>query len=172
MRRVRASLARMAAMAALVASPAFAQTIDFSSKPTEACLAAASGQAASRSCAGRAAKACVTAIRGAGEVEAASCANAEAGWWHGRMQDAYDAMMRKAVLADVEFAAALAQGGSRMTDDLAAMQAAWQDWSEKRCFFEAMRRRGKPDRSVAASTCILHVTAEQALLLEEASTGH
>ncbi|MEH6772486.1 MAG: lysozyme inhibitor LprI family protein [Cereibacter changlensis] len=152
-----------------LSAPAAAQTIAFSAQPTEECLAAASTPEARRACPGKAAAACVKAIRGAAEVERASCANAETEWWRARMDAAYARMMRQAELSDVEFAKELASGAPRMTDDLALMQAAWQDWSEKRCFFEAMRRRGKPDRSVAASLCTLQVTAEQSLLLEAAS---
>lgn len=150
----------------LLAAPVVAQTIVFSPEPTESCLAAAADPAAARGCAGRAAEACVKAIRGAAEVEAASCANAETEWWRDRMAEGYDRVMQRARLSDVEFAQALASGAPRMTDDLAAMQAAWRDWSEKRCFFEAMRRRGKPDRSVVASMCQLRATAEQTLFLE------
>lgn len=148
-----------------LAVPAAAQQIAFSPEATESCLAAQDG-ASGAGCVGKSAAVCIAAMRGASDEDAAMCLNAETEWWRQRMRAAYARVEKKAALLDVEFAQSIAQGGARMTDDLAAMQSAWTDWSEKRCFFAAIEHRGKPDRTRVASDCMLHQTGDQALLLE------
>ncbi|MCE6951336.1 DUF1311 domain-containing protein [Cereibacter sphaeroides] len=162
---------RIALTLLMLASPAglAAQPIPFYPEKTEECLDDRAAPGGAAACIGLAADLCRRETRGATEVEEAACMAAEANWWRDRMSKAYDAAMKEAALRDVEFAKSISQGGSRMTDDLELMQAAWKDWSEKRCFFEAMRRRGKPDRMVVASECLMRRTAEQALLLEAAA---
>ncbi|MGP3698108.1 lysozyme inhibitor LprI family protein [Rhodobacter sp. NSM] len=144
-----------------------AQPIPFHSETTEDCLSGKKSAGQRGTCIGLAADQCHRETRGATEVEVAACMAAEANWWRDRMTAAYAAAMKEAKLRDVEFAKSISQGGPRMTEDLSNMQDAWKDWSEKRCFFEAVRRRGKPDRMVVASECLMRRTAEQALLLEE-----
>ncbi|MCB6178558.1 DUF1311 domain-containing protein [Rhodobacter sp. Har01] len=143
----------------------FAQTIP-SPEPTAACVAAATTDADRKACVGRAADACLAAVNGATEVDAAICVNAETGWWTDRLNAANAAMAAQAEALDRQHAAQIAKGGPKMVDDFALYQAAWKDWSEKRCIFEAMLRFGKPDRMVAASTCMMHLIADQALFLE------
>ncbi|SNX70266.1 uncharacterized protein DUF1311 [Cereibacter ovatus] len=162
-------VARIALSLLLIAAPlaAVAQPIPFDPAKTEACLAAKKTPAERSACIGVAAAQCLRDTPGATEVEEATCLATETNWWRDRMAPAYDRAMKEAALRDVEFAKSISQGGSRMTDDLELMQAAWKDWSEKRCFFEAMRRRGKADRMVVAADCMMRRTAEQALLLED-----
>ena len=148
---------------------AVAQEIPFSADATETCLAGQRDPEGRAACIGRSAAACHQKMTDRTEEDAAACLNAETEWWRGRMQAAYERVETRAALLDVEFATAISQGGARMTDDLAAMQAAWKDWSEKRCFFAAVEHRGKPDRTEVASDCVLHATADQALLLETAA---
>lgn len=135
-------------------------------EPTATCVVAAKTGADRAACVGRAADACLAAVKGATEVDAAVCLNTEAEWWAAQMEPAYAAAQERAVKLDRIFAKAIKQGAPRMTDDLALMQTAWKDWSEKRCILEAMRSRGKLDRTVKASTCMLRVTADQVLLLQ------
>lgn len=163
--RIILTLLMLAVPAAVTAQP-----VPFHPEKIEDCLAGKKTADERTACIGLAADLCRRETKGATEVDVASCMATEANWWRDRMSRAYDAAMKEAALRDVEFAMSISQGGSRMTDDLELMQAAWKDWSEKRCFFEAMRRRGKPDRMVVASECLMRRTAEEALLLE-ASAG-
>ncbi len=164
--RLRLLLMLLPLCAPLAAS---AQPIPFHPDRTLDCLSDKKTATEGAACIGLAADLCRRETRGATEVEEAACVAAEANWWRDRMTAAYEAAQKEAKLRDVEFAKAISQGAPRMTDDLAAMQQAWTDWSEKRCFFEAARRRGKPDRMVVASDCLMRRTAEEALLLEEAA---
>ncbi|MDT8854727.1 lysozyme inhibitor LprI family protein [Paracoccaceae bacterium Fryx2] len=140
-----------------------------SPEPTAACVAAATTEAGREACIGLAAAACLGAVKGAAEVDAAICLNAETVWWADRLRAARTAMTAKAEALDEAHAAQIAKGAAKMADDFANFQTAWSVWSEQRCTFEAMLHFGKPDRMVAASTCLLQVTAEQALLLEAAA---
>ena len=163
-------LSRPLALLLLLLPPAAAaQPIPFQPERTEACLADAGAEGARPGCIGLAADLCRRETPHATEVEAAACLAAETNWWRDRMTAALAGAEKQAALRDVEFARAISQGAPRMTEDLQVMQAAWKDWSEKRCFFEADRYRGRPDRMVHAADCIMRRTAEQALLLEEAS---
>ena len=165
--RIRAILLTVL-LAAPLAGPAPAQGIDFSPAPTETCLAGKSGPARA-ACIGKAAAACLVGVRSATEIDQAVCLNLETEWWLARMDTAYAEADRKAALLDIQFAHTIARGAPRMTGDLAAMHAAWKDWSEKRCFFAALTRRGKEDRTVVASDCMLTQTATEVLLLEDAA---
>jgi uncharacterized protein YecT (DUF1311 family) len=153
----------------LLAGPLAAQQVPFSPEATETCLAESTAADLSL-CVGKSADACAKAIPGATEIDRAICLNAETGWWRERMDTAYALVDERAAFLDMEFAQAISQGGAKMTVDLAEMQAAWKDWSEKRCFFAAIERRGRPDRGEVASACMLHQTAEQALLLDAIQT--
>ncbi|ULB11641.1 lysozyme inhibitor LprI family protein [Cereibacter azotoformans] len=166
---LRPSMPRLALILMMLAAPASltAQPIPFHPEKIEDCLSGKKAGPQREACIGLAADLCRRETKGATEVEAAACMAAEANWWRDRMGNAYEAAMKEAALRDVEFAKSISQGAPRMTEDLEKMQEAWKDWSEKRCFFEAMRRRGKPDRMVVASECLMRRTAEEALLLED-----
>ncbi len=157
-------------LALLAASSASAKGIGFSPEATESCLAKAEGSAARAACIGKSAEACYAAVRNRSEVDEATCLNSETEWWRDRMDAAYAAAEKRAAMSDIEFAQAIAQGSPKMVDDLALMHAAWKDWSEKRCFYAADGRRGKDDRSVVASRCMMQQTATQTLLLEDAAS--
>lgn len=151
------------------AQTGFAQTMPLPD-PTAACVAAAVTEAEQRACIGRAADACIASTKGATEVDAAICLNAETGWWTNRLNAANSAMAERAVALDLKHAPQIAKGAPKMVDDFTMYQTAWKDWSEKRCIFVAMLRFGKPDRMVAASTCMLHLVAEQTIFLEAAAS--
>lgn len=159
----------LALLIALALPGTAAAQILFSPEPVAACMEKARTAGDRAACIGRAAEACRAATRGATEVDAATCLNGETEWWQLRLEEAHARMKTRAALLDVEHARSISQGAPKLTDDLALFQAAWKDWSERRCFFEAMLLRGRPDRMVKASDCMLRVTAEQALLLDEAA---
>lgn len=133
---------------------------------TETCLAEAGSDAARRACVGESARACRKALRKPDPVDAALCLNAETGWWRKRLAEAEERMAAKAVRLDALHGKSIAEGAPRLTDDLEALRAAWREFAEKRCAFEAMLKRGTPERMIVASECILQQTAEQTLLLE------
>jgi hypothetical protein len=133
------------------------------------CVETAATDADRAACIGRGAEACLAAVANPQEMDAAICLNAETAWWQGRLRSALERMQARAAERDAPFAAEIAKGAPRMTDDLANLQAAWKAWSEQHCIFETMFHRGKPDRTRFGATCLLRVTAEQALYLEAAA---
>lgn len=144
---------------------ATAQAVRYENDATPACMAAVMGAKARTACVGASSSACRAAIREPSITDVAACMSAEADWWNARLQTELAAMREKAAALD----AAFGEGSTQMVDDLEAMQAAWSDWLEKRCFFEASLRRGTPYRMTAAADCRLDLVAAQALLLESAS---
>ncbi len=159
------SLALALALVLLPALPAPAQSPP-SMAPTADCVAAAPTEAGRLACIGRSAEACRLAAGGDDPVDGAICLNAETGWWRKRLSAALLAMQTRAEALDAQQAAAIARGEPRLTDDLQAYQQAWKGFAEQRCAFEAMLLRGSPKRMLAAATCLLRTTAEQALFLE------
>jgi uncharacterized protein YecT (DUF1311 family) len=133
---------------------------------TATCVAAARTDADRQACIGLAAQACIAAIPKADDTDAAACLNTEAAWWQTRMREAYARMQAKSEKLDRRFAAQMGSVSPTLTEDLAKTQEAWQAWTDQRCFFEAMQRRGKLDRPRVASACQLHRIAEQALYLD------
>ncbi|MGF1658626.1 MAG: lysozyme inhibitor LprI family protein [Rubrimonas sp.] len=164
--RRRHLLPALLVLASLNAAAAAADPARKPAPATEACLAEAGSDEARRACIGESARACRAALRKPDPVDAALCLNTETGWWRKRLAEAEERMAAKAARLDALHGKAIAEGAPRLTDDLAALREAWKEWAEKRCAFEAMLKRGAPERMIVASECILQLTADQTLLLD------
>ena len=151
--------------------PAAAQdAVRFDIAPTTECIAQARRSAERMLCVGEAARACHQRVQGATTLDVSLCMAEETKYWTARMTDALGAMHDKAEESDRAFAETdLAEKVPfKLTEDLAAMQTAWEAWRETRCAFEAMLRRGTPYAATAAANCMLQQTGAQALFLESA----
>jgi uncharacterized protein YecT (DUF1311 family) len=154
------------ALFAPLAAPA--QDVAFDIAPTLDCLERTKRSAMRPACVSEAAQACVRRLPGRSPVDVSLCMEQETRYWTGRMEAALDgldevARARDAAFAETEMAAKVP---FKLTDDLALMQAAWEDWRETRCAFEAMMYRGTPEASMQAAWCMTRVTGEYALFLE------
>lgn len=156
-------------LAPLLLCACAAAAADKAPTPTEACLAAAASDAARENCVGASAAACRAALRHPDSIDIAVCVNEEAGWWRRRLAVAYETMVTRAASLDEKHAKAIARGEPRLTDDIAALQASWKDWTEKRCAFETMLERGTTRRMIVGADCMLRQTAAQTLLLERSA---
>lgn len=136
---------------------------------TATCLDAAGDAAARAACIGETSRACAAAFAEPTPLDRAVCLNGETEWWQARLDPAYDRMMARAEKLDAMIASVMGTAGPPLTADVAAMQEAWTAWRETRCTFAAALHRGSPERMVFASDCMLELTAEQVLLLEDSA---
>ena len=164
------TVALLIAAALALASPpqAAAQGVTFDIAPTLDCIAEARTSAARPLCVGEAARACIRRIPGAGALDVSLCMEQETRYWTRRMDAALETLGEQAAAADADFAKTemAAKVPFLLVEDLGLMQAAWTEWREKRCAFEAMLHRGTPEASMKAATCMARATGAQALFLE------
>ncbi|WP_035025710.1 lysozyme inhibitor LprI family protein [Gemmobacter nectariphilus] len=147
---------------ALLPAPALAQEMRFSPALTEACLAAG----ADEGCAGRAADACMADNPGGGStVGMGFCLENERVWWDDRLNAAYKALSS---IHNRQDAGARAAGDPQVNrqQSLREMQRAWIGWRDAACAYEAAQWGGGTGAGPAALSCLMEITARQALALE------
>ncbi len=156
----------LAAMALPVgASPAVTQDLVFSNAPTLACLAGAEGLVR-LGCIGASAQVCMATPAGGSTVGMGYCLSRELGYWDERLNANYAALRRQERALAVEMAAL----DAHVPDSLAAlreMQRAWMGYRDAVCTYEYSTWGGGTGGGPAHSACLLSLTGEQALMLED-----
>ncbi|MBN2905590.1 MAG: DUF1311 domain-containing protein [Rhodobacteraceae bacterium] len=158
----------IAALAFALPLPAMAQEVNFSPDATLACMEKQRLPGADDTCIGESARVCFQSIKNPSNSDIAACMAAETEYWKGRMDTAYEAMLKQAELADAEFAKNPKSKvvPFKLTEDLDLQQQKWAEWREIRCAVEAMMRRGTPYTMTAAASCTMKRVGEQAMFLE------
>lgn len=156
--------AALAAASIGVPAPAVAQQVSFSIRQTEACLSSAPTPEAARECIGLSANACMAAPLGGSTMGANACIDGELGWWDQRLNAAYKGLLHQAAGNDAEFPPPEGQVGQ--TDALRNMQRAWIAFRDATCEYEYTQWFGGSGGSPAYSWCMMRMTAEQAIYLE------
>ena len=162
---------RVLVLAAVLAAPAAAQELVFSTQATESCVAVAGSYAAWRRCIGASAERCMKETPGGySTVAMGGCTAMEADYWDARLNTVYQQMMARARQADEEnkeyggFAPSQAEA-------LRAMQRAWIPYRDAKCAFERSLWGGGTGAGPAGVSCVMYTTAEQVLLLQESGLG-
>lgn len=170
--RCRAAVLVTGLVAAMIGrpDPSWAQQVDFDPAPTASCLAAASDTRQAEApkavdCAGMAAETCMSATPGgystAGMI---GCLSQELDWWDAELNRAYGAAMKMARAEDADLGGA-SGGAVPQATALRSMQRAWIPYRDARCVFERSRWGGGTGGGPAEVSCLLYVTARQALYL-------
>lgn len=155
----------------LAAGPALAQEVSFDPAGTAACVAGVSTLPERRACIGVSAEACMeSAPSGFTTVGMSTCTAAELEYWDGRLNAAYQARRAEARDVDAENVAIGASGPS-LSEALLAAQRAWIPWRDATCAFERAQWGAGTGAGPAGLSCLLHMTAEQALYLEFTKLG-
>jgi len=145
-----------------------AQTLVFSPKATEACLAGVDHPA---DCIGTSAEACMEATEGGySTLGMVACTEAELRYWDGQLNAAYGPLMERS-RADDGADSKLGIGGSGRADTLRAMQRAWIAYRDAACEYERATWGGGTGGGPAAVGCMMRLTAEQAMALEARLAG-
>lgn len=146
-------------------APAVAEDFIFEPAVTEACLS--DGTFDRSDCIGAAAGMCMERNEG-GEttVGMGACLSREFEWWDARLNDAFVRLMPLHEATDAEMAdiGATVPG---LADSLLAMQRAWIVWRDAACAYEYAQWGGGTGGGPSATACMMRLTAEQALALED-----
>jgi len=143
------------------AGPAAAQELPFSPRATERCLAQAGPGPAREICIGLSAAACIDTT-----VGMSTCLGQEASYWDERLNAAYTDLMRIERGADAEMAD-LGSAAPPAAPALRDMQRAWIAYRDAACAYERSQWGGGTGAGPAGVNCVLHLTARQALVLED-----
>jgi uncharacterized protein YecT (DUF1311 family) len=165
---MRTARAVLAALAVLAPGGAAAQQVLFSPAATEACLARADHKA---DCIGASAEACMAATEGGySTVGTTACQDRELGYWDGRLNAAYQALLSRHQAEDKE-TRALGLSGPLQADSLREMQRAWIPYRDAACAYELSAWAGGSGGGPAHLGCLMRLTGQQALALEARLEG-
>lgn len=149
----------------LAADGAGASDLVFSPTQTETCLSA-SPESEMALCIGASAEACMEATPGGGStVGMAGCIEAEWQYWDGRLNAVYKRAMAAAKQTDAEMAG-LGSAAPKQAPALRDMQRAWIAFRDARCGYEQSLWGGGTGGGPAALGCMMSLTGEQTLFLE------
>lgn len=157
---------RAVVVSGFLAGGAAAEDVPYSAEATETCLAAAGNLAARRACIGRSAEACAATPDGQTTVGTGACYAREHDLWDARLNAAYGALMAR----EEEAAAELGELGSAAPSPAAAlrdMQRTWIAYRDAACLYEVSQWGGGTGGGPAGQACMMEMTGEQALALEE-----
>ena len=153
-------------MAGAVAGPAAAQDLRFDIGNTLACLDRAADSYQQAACIGTAANVCINATGDGGTtVGMGGCISFELEYWDGRLNDSYR-RLRSKERADDAFNAGM-PGAVSQADALRDMQRAWIPYRDATCDYERSQWGGGTGAGPATLGCLMRLTGEQTLYLEE-----
>ncbi|WP_027258406.1 lysozyme inhibitor LprI family protein [Leisingera aquimarina] len=148
-----------------------AQEVHFSSGATAACVAGAANQDARRGCLGTSAQHCMGETPdGSTTVGMMGCLDGERSYWDQRLNRAYKSMRTKAEALDAEMEE-LGSAVPKTAPALRGMQRAWIIYRDATCDFERSQWGGGTGGGPAVLSCLMRLTGEQALYLEDAWFG-
>ena len=148
-----------------------AQELQYSSDATEACVAKAVTPEGKRGCLGLSAQQCMGAsFDGSTTIGMMGCLDGERDYWDRRLNAAYKALRAKAQASDAEMDE-LGASAPRTAPALKQMQRAWIAYRDTTCDFERSQWGGGTGGGPAVLSCLMRLTAEQALYLETAWIG-
>ena len=108
---------------------------------------------------------CMTANQSGGStVGMGGCLSKELDWWDARLNAAYGALMKREKADDAEYGG---EGIPAKAPALRAMQRAWIAWRDATCDYERSQWGGGTGGGPATVGCLMRLTGEQALYLED-----
>lgn len=159
-------------LAALCAAgAASAQDVMYSDAATKSCLSEIDADGDRRSCIGRSAQICMGATNdGSTTIGMMDCLGAEQEFWDGRLNAGYKVVRSKARALDAEMAE-IGSSAPKVELPLRDMQRAWITYRDTTCDFEQSLWGGGSGGGPAVISCLMQMTGEQALYLENAWFG-
>ncbi len=149
-----------------VATPVLADDLIYSDAATVSCLDGLIEDQDPTFCIGASAEACMEDTQGGWSTAAMSgCLNRELKYWDARLNVAYGDVrdMRKKTDAELD---ELGSAARRPGKALLAMQRAWIAYRDATCDYERSHWGGGTGGGPATMSCLMNMTAEQALYLE------
>jgi len=157
-------------IAALIFWPLAAAAQDeptFSIEPTLICLGTAESYGARRDCIGAGAIACMESNpTGYSTLGQGLCISQELKYWDARLNNAYQQLRAEDRQEDLEMDAANTSWVPSQAEALRDMQRAWIPFRDGKCYYERTQWTGGSGGGPAEASCLMYMTAEQALYLE------
>jgi len=155
-----------ASVIAAAGATASAQEVTFSMDATLNCLSTLSENQSPRSCISHSANACMEDTPGGwSTVGMGACLNKEYEYWDARLNTAYIHVRDMRRKTDKELAD-IGSSAPKQADALLAMQRAWIAYRDASCAYERSHWGGGTGGGPATLSCLVYLTAEQALYLE------
>lgn len=155
------------AVAWLVWTVAATAQVQFSIADTEACLVGAENSARMQ-CVGKGAKSCMNSTTDGGTTYGMTlCLSEEHDYWDARLNAAYSALRTVNTTADAEMKE-IGSTAPEQAPALQKMQRAWIAYRDASCKYERSWWGGGTGAGPAGVDCVLKLTAQQALYLEDA----
>ena len=162
------ALGLAAGLWALGFGPGAAQDILFEERHTVACLQEAVSEEEIIACAGASATVCMEATpEGGSTIGMSACIGREFDWWDERLNAVYQEL-RAAERAEDEEMADL-PGAPNQVEALRQMQLAWVNFRDATCAYERAQWGGGTGGGPATMACLMRMTAEQTIYLEQVS---
>ena len=150
----------------LMAAPLAAQDIDYDPTILSLCLENAENRTDRASCIGRGAAACTRTDAGQFTVGLGYCYSSEWEDWDARLNAAYQQLIvQQRELADDT--AAYNPNIPNALEVMRDMQRAWITYRDQACTWEAVQWSGGTGAGPASAACMMRLTAQQTLFLEE-----
>lgn len=150
------------------AGPGLAQELDFRMDATLSCLSGAEDVGAKRACIGASANLCMERTPGGySTVGMNGCLDRELSYWDGRLNDSYGGLRAREQAQDRDYGGG--PGYLKRADALRDMQRAWIPYRDATCAYERAQWGGGTGGGPATLSCLMYLTAEQALYLESAA---
>jgi uncharacterized protein YecT (DUF1311 family) len=159
-------LALLALLGVSAGTSAAAQDLPFDIRATESCVAAAPDPRAQRTCIGASATECMATPAGSSTYGMGGCLDAELTWWDDRLNQVYRDLRARDARDDA--ANQGLPGAASQAEALRDMQRAWIAFRDASCHYERVQWGGGTGGGPAALDCLMRMTAEQAIFLEEA----
>jgi len=150
------------------ASPSFAQDLDYDPDILSLCLENAENLTDRTSCIGRGAAECIVGEAGQSTIGLGYCYSAEWEDWDTRLNTTYTSM-RSGQAELAEDNAAFNANIPNATDAMRDMQRAWITYRDAACQWEAIQWSGGTGAGPASAQCMMRLTAQQTLFLQEYS---
>lgn len=142
-------------------TPAFAQDLTFSADDVDICLAGSDSPDHWETCIGQAASRCMSLSPGGDTTYGMNgCLALELDWWDTKLNAEYKRLMSEVTDFDNE-------AGFSISDGLRDMQRAWIGYRDAKCGFEAAQYGTGTLGSTITYDCLMQMTAEQALYLQQ-----
>ncbi len=164
------AISAVATLVMALAGQAGAQDLQYSPQATANCLAKAgsSNLQRQRACVAASANACMAAtMDGSTTYGMGYCLDQERAYWDARLNADYKAIRAKARAGDDEMKQ-IGSAAPSTANALRDMQRAWIVWRDATCDFERSQWGGGTGGGPATLACLLRLTGEQALYLEQA----
>ena len=154
-----------------MAHSAQAQELVYTNDATSNCLATTSGRLARMGCIGLSANACMQATSdGETTVGMGGCLDRELSFWDQVLNSAYGRYQERSKALDAENAT-ISDNLPKLSAPLRDMQRAWIPFRDATCDYERAQWGGGSGGGPATLSCLMRMTGQQALALDELWLG-